>query len=1023
MDEYLSVNPYRQVSAQWRHVNVALWGRRMLIEILGDDGKIIIWDVRGEIQLFSTFTQGFGSISSATWIQGEKTPPDQDHLMFAVGTSGGRVYIFAWDPSVSQFRITDWKDHNNLIDDLAYDLVHKRLATASAGEVRLRRGLQSAAFSSWTKGRRSSFVPERIMGSYQINPWRLKWEKAIPSRIGYACIVSDNHLAVTNLVSGVDVYNLPPRGPVKHQPMPTLQNQVIQVACTSKILAVGSEDGNVTLWDWQEDKKKQLTHSECSWGFSPSDRRKALNPASYSTLTYPRGKACQEAATPYSEFDLEKHNSALTLDFPKTVQKNVFLDVEAQVSEDDEEEDDIHILAQGEGASALVDVDEEEFPEQAARRFDQEDEAEDEAFWAKFLDAVHSRTDSSTHGTIGVPDDCAWSITVQVREEAPSFRKCLHPSKPGNEQKIARRIQRRIEDPRSPPLGFVSCHGHTGIPGRVFIVTNGCLTEEQRQLLRKMASFKSDSITPIDLQEFHDLRERVQKMSVKRPYDWVQIRKGEYKGQIGLVSSVRDEKDPRYDILTVPKSRGPLDPQQTLFQKPHILKGKDASWISQGISHPTLDDIRSFAQLAEVPPQVVAKARANAAAKSLKAGDRVKITAGASAGSLAIVDSIHETSINVRLPSHGTEATLLLSDVRPSFRVGDYVRTVDGEQLGFTGWIIGLHSDEVNVFDNGSLVIHTFLPTQLAFEDLPFVLENVQPVHASAVEQIRYHEEELKNDAALSLEKQLMRSNPLSHWVSKHVLVTGLSEFKGYNGYVRDVNIPDNSAWVELSALSGKHRIPVENLREVQDIMNPTAPLEGDNWREGRRSDSDAPPAGSWEESLEARRTDISHPSIAPPSGSATPSWSLGASTSSEPWNIAITDPSSTPAYWLKDITWPQSKRICLRVVDAAPETTFAGYTDSVVHFIEADENFGVACVRSRHDLKDLQIPFGNLVPHLPDTKGQFVLAFEGEYKGKAYKVMALSNDDCELSPFECKTAVPVKKRVKIPIGSLVVLQ
>ncbi|KAH6885503.1 WD40-repeat-containing domain protein [Coprinopsis sp. MPI-PUGE-AT-0042] len=262
----------------------------------GDDGFLKVWaldeldvndDQRPPIQSIST--QGFGAVSAGTWVERAGTSA----ITLAFGSSGGRTFLYSWDKSTSTFTVQDFHDLPNAtrVDDVAFDPAFSRLAIASAHGVFLFNVSSTGKLDQATVSvppvpgvtisrvlftdRGSvlvvSYVENHKCKAFRINPWGPQWDETLLTRVrlaeasvsGCSAIGPDNHMAVTNLYSGVDILPVPPRVPVHHFPHPILVNRPLQVCFLSRdVIVFGSEDGYVTIWDWHLGESCQLIHAK-----------------------------------------------------------------------------------------------------------------------------------------------------------------------------------------------------------------------------------------------------------------------------------------------------------------------------------------------------------------------------------------------------------------------------------------------------------------------------------------------------------------------------------------------------------------------------------------------------------------------------------------------------------------------------------------------------------------------------------------------------------------------------------------
>ncbi|KAH6911756.1 WD40-repeat-containing domain protein [Coprinopsis sp. MPI-PUGE-AT-0042] len=274
--------------AHLRPINLVKISRRSKFLLTGDDGFLKVWDL-DEVDgnnnqpsaIQSISTQGSGAVSAATWIERAGTST----IMLAFGSSGGRTCLCAWDKSNVRFQIKDFHDlpTTTRVDDLAFDPIYSRLAIGSAQGVFLFNitstgkldqiavsvppvpdvTMSRVFFTDRGSVLVVSYVENHKCVAFRINPWAPQWNETLLTRIGYSSIGPDNHMAVTNLYSGVDILPVPPRVPVHHFPHPILVNRPLQVCfITRDVVVFGSEDGYITVWNWHLSETRQLIHAK-----------------------------------------------------------------------------------------------------------------------------------------------------------------------------------------------------------------------------------------------------------------------------------------------------------------------------------------------------------------------------------------------------------------------------------------------------------------------------------------------------------------------------------------------------------------------------------------------------------------------------------------------------------------------------------------------------------------------------------------------------------------------------------------
>ncbi|KAF6746040.1 hypothetical protein DFP72DRAFT_855685 [Ephemerocybe angulata] len=186
------------------------------------DGCAILWDIfGGRTELRVQLPQ---AVSAATWLTGQ----DGTSLGFVAGCKNGKFYIYGrkgngWD----EFYQVPGSEQG-IIEELAWDPTHRRLAVASAGQVKVFRVdlSNNATLEEWTPSRPAtprfvSFVnkgKDLLVGYlqtqelcyYRLAPMTLQWSNILPTRIGHAVLAGDDrHLIIYNLATGVDLYELP----------------------------------------------------------------------------------------------------------------------------------------------------------------------------------------------------------------------------------------------------------------------------------------------------------------------------------------------------------------------------------------------------------------------------------------------------------------------------------------------------------------------------------------------------------------------------------------------------------------------------------------------------------------------------------------------------------------------------------------------------------------------------------------------------------------------------------------------
>ncbi|KAJ2912511.1 hypothetical protein MD484_g7908, partial [Candolleomyces efflorescens] len=721
---------------------------------------------------------------------------------------------------------------------------------------------------------------------------------------------------------------------------------------------------------------------------------------------------------------------------------NQFLDIEAEASSEDEVEDD-----EEDDSFVEDDDDHNQHQDQRVAPFrkqlrEEEEEEEDRIFWVSFLNRIRERGQSwrnQMQNTLDGEAEQIWSITVL----------------PGTEQKFARCIRRRLKDPRCPSLNILSPHGDPLIPARVFFKATSILSEAQKTFLHSVAKFKDDSIRQVNSVEFHTLLGHVANTRSGRKFAWVRVQKGTYKGDIGLVYRLRKggESGLRYDVVVVPRtligptektvpvqdsskrkklaSRPPRSPcSEEEFQR-HIgknieylngllcFKNRQESWLSWDTAVPSQQDLQYFSRLPNLPQKVLQQALTSISARNLEVGDTVMVIHGDCRGQSGVVRSIDGDTTDIFLFDHNLNRLFSLNEVRKHFRVGDCVQVIEGQEKGFKGWIVQVNEEdhEIHVLDHYTMTMKPIALEFLAFHSADFVMKDMTVIEPLSVEEARDEK----------MMKATMRFDPYKYLVGKNVVVAEKGYYKGYVGIVKEI-CHDGTAWVELSAVARRQRIPLTTLREITEAYSSELEI---GLVAGKVPLSEFGPS---------TKAPVPVPAPPPPPtalGFETPRWNPEdhdgpASSTSPTWNPSLPDPFGVPHWlgsiakiWMDDDRYPSPKRICLRLLGLNAFPELKQYEDKQCFFESGhlDRRDETIAVQMKSGPEIVRLPIDRVTHVHPSVKGQYVLAFEGEHEGKTFKVIAMEGEVASLSPSWMKKALPPAKRISIKKLSLVVLQ
>ncbi|KAF5348274.1 hypothetical protein D9756_010448 [Leucocoprinus leucothites] len=218
----------------------------------GNDCKLIIWNLQAKESLLDL--ECGGSLSP--------------FIIF--GCADGSIHVYRRENERDYAFVTKILAHTSAVQDLAFNPTHNRLA--SVGDSRLivwslsLHGTltQIVATSPRDSVARSvcflesgvsvlvSFLQSHEVLIYDLDPWKMRGYYVLPTRIGYAAIgCMGRTLLVSNLTTGIDVYDLPPTKPIRmfrhviRKNVPLLMTSALGDA----VAIAGSDDGTIRVFD------------------------------------------------------------------------------------------------------------------------------------------------------------------------------------------------------------------------------------------------------------------------------------------------------------------------------------------------------------------------------------------------------------------------------------------------------------------------------------------------------------------------------------------------------------------------------------------------------------------------------------------------------------------------------------------------------------------------------------------------------------------------------------------------------
>lgn len=223
--------------------------------------------------------------------------------------------------------------------------------------------------------------------------------------------------------------------------------------------------------------------------------------------------------------------------------------------------------------------------------------------------------------------------------------------------------------------------------------------------------------------------------------DWVRMRKGVYKNDIGIIINVSPNHlvdivvVPRIDYSTGVKGKGNASvavrlpqarfdaekaknhnkkslrtfPDHYVYNRRkyrldgyYILKGKDESWFKIELGALAPHEPMLFAECQDITRQILRSALDKISISALKLEDRVMVMFGPLKGEIGTIKSIsnNNTEAEVHLVEQNVITPIETFLLRKDLRIGDEVRVVSGEHRDFIGWITEVLALNATVFSH-----------------------------------------------------------------------------------------------------------------------------------------------------------------------------------------------------------------------------------------------------------------------------------------------------------------------------------
>ncbi|KAG1858600.1 WD40-repeat-containing domain protein, partial [Suillus tomentosus] len=243
----------------------------------GNDSQIAVWNLVSGEMIQEIFAPAAGYISAIVWVDID----DRGESAFAFGASDGNIQIYERSNDVSAigalFEIRSTTiGHSGAVESLAWDPVHRRLASTGDGLPLVWNLTPDKTLTSiisqpdkqpyvartvhfYDNGASLlvSFLESGEIFCYSIEPWDLKWRKKRNTAL------EGNFLLVSNLKDGVDKYAIPTLQRVQSYSHVILHNVPLQISVARQagLIFVGGDDGFARIFDYSSGAHRgQLQH-------------------------------------------------------------------------------------------------------------------------------------------------------------------------------------------------------------------------------------------------------------------------------------------------------------------------------------------------------------------------------------------------------------------------------------------------------------------------------------------------------------------------------------------------------------------------------------------------------------------------------------------------------------------------------------------------------------------------------------------------------------------------------------------
>ncbi|PPQ83966.1 hypothetical protein CVT26_011328 [Gymnopilus dilepis] len=707
---------------------------------------------------------------------------------------------------------------------------------------------------------------------------------------------------------------------------------------------------------------------------------------------------------------------------------NPFLDLEAQVEEDEEDVDsELEVPAEIFGVDEIEDEEEDVLSQRVLAQA--VNETTGNVFWDQVVGRLEAQIhnlgrrilqDSETEDggpTLPKPSDLLFEIPCTVgKEEALVFKLMT--------------MAFALQDPKTFAR---SIFARKTMPGRVYVEVPSM--ERAKAIARIVPDLRGSKIQLVPQDWMTRLLQVAPRPAIKAQ-TWVRVCKPPkkykmYQGDIAFVVKVERSRiqiclPQRYEV-TEGEEGDALRPRRRLpvLVELDVLKAKLEQLKAKGevIDHtdqgyllidgpvdmvtygthiwPIADEFRFFLGCTLLDDHLRANTQAMILKNALRPGDRVKVTAGSLLGLCGTVAELSEDTVDVHIESLDIRETVLLTEIRAYFKEGDLVRVKGGAWKDVVGWVTEVRDLRATVHRNDKHEEDAIALINLEFYEEVEMMQ-LRPIVPPAVRAFK--------EARALFERQSMRENPNAKYHGKQVMVTGGHHLKGVRGTIRDTTAAGD-AIVEVHLFNlPRQKIPLKMLRIFRG-NNLHAMIDGFQRADSETSSSGSSSSGPSRLANYPALTPMQDTMVCPstplpvePSSNEDPAWDPSSAT---PRTIA--DADIEPPFWLSDERFMGVRvQLVERGGDPFRRMEFKGIAGDTV------------TVQDRMQTRSFALT--KVIPIVANRKDDILACFaEGDHFGRMFKVKTFGSDKCVVRPLGMKSGKG-EKLLTLETSSLVIV-